>query len=76
MAVVALVPVNVSVVSVGVAMDIEASEALISDGSSVFVEPSDSLSWLVSVLSHDSSIVPVSPVVSSSLDGHDHSSVG
>lgn len=73
--VVAFVPVDVSVVGVRVTVDIEASVSNISDSSSVGAEPSDVLEWLSSVVSHNSSVVPVSPVVTVHLDGHSLSSV-
>lgn len=73
--VMAFVPDQVSIVSVGATVDIEASVADISDVSHRSSEPSDLLEWLVSEWSRNGSIVPVSPVVSTLLDGHSKSSV-
>jgi len=73
---VALVPVNVSSVSIGVSVNIEASSTDISDVSSTSIEPSDLLEPLTSELSNNSGVVVVVPVSSSLLDGDNLSSVG
>jgi len=73
--IVASVPDDVSVVSVRVSMDIQASCSLISDVSSASSEPSDLLKTLVSVVSSNSSVAVVAPVVSIVLNGDDESSV-
>lgn len=75
-AVVALVPVNMSSVCIGVSMDIKASVSNISDVSSLTFEPSDLLKERSSVLSCNSSIVVVSPILSSKLDGNNMFHVG
>jgi len=66
--VMALVPVDMSSVSVGVSVNIKASNTDISDVSSGSVEPSDLLDQFTSVLSDNSSVVVVVIVVSSYLD--------
>jgi len=74
--VVALVPVDMSSVSVGVSMNIEASAGDISDVSSGSIEPSDLLKHGALVLSDNSCVVEVVPVVSSELDGDNSVGVG
>lgn len=64
-AVVALVPVDMSVVSVGVTMDIQASNSQISDVSSASLEPSDLLDSLALVDSNDGCETVVEPVLTS-----------
>lgn len=73
--VMAFIPVQVSVVGVGISMNIEASEANISDVLDSSSKPSDLLKWFISEWSRNSSIVVVSPVVSTNLNGHSKSSV-
>jgi len=68
-AIVALEPVNMSSMGVGVTMNIEASDSNISDVSLVSREPSDLLEVVLSGMwSHNSSVVMVEPVVSVLLD--------
>jgi hypothetical protein len=75
--VVALVPLNVSVVSVTSSVNIEASNTDISDVSSASTEPSDHLSGVVGFVWSDNSwdgvLHPVGVTLS---DGDNHSSVG
>lgn len=76
-AVVASVPMNVSVVRVRVAMDIEASDTNISDVSSASVEPSHHLTMVVvSVWSNNGINIVLMVVVVTLSDRDDHSSVG
>ena len=72
----ALVPVDMSSVSVGVSVNIKASNTDISDVSSGSVEPSDLLDHFTSVLSDNSSVVEVVIVVSTLLDRDGLSGVG
>lgn len=74
--IVALVPVDMSVVGVGVSVNVEASSSLISDSSSVRAEPSESLELIVvSEVSHNGGVAIMVPVSSSVLDRDGPSSV-
>jgi len=75
-AVVALVPDGVSVLRVRVSVNIEASLSHVSNVSSGSVEPSDLLKAFSSVVSGNSGVSVVRPVVSSELDGDGEVSVG
>lgn len=74
--VVALVPDDVSMVRVRLSVNIEASHSHISNVSSGSIEPSDLLEGFFFVVSDDSGITVVVPVVSSILDRDNSVSVG
>jgi len=75
--VVALVPDSVSVVSIRVSVNIEASHSHISDVSNATVEPSNLLKHISSVeWLGNSGVMEVAPVVSIVLEAHSSVSVG